>query len=158
MSLCLARGEPGPDPDNFGTWNTSEQWCALWPARELTDFDPGLVSLHTFGTLFGPVDGSELLKQDDWNRFALQMRADGLVSLFVNDAFLVAHPIRADNRPDSRWRVLIKDRAADTRLLLRDVTLWNEARYPVPDVQVAPAVAPNNDDDGQPPGGGPQWP
>ncbi len=157
IAVCLLQAEPGSQPEIFGTWERTEQWCAGWPARELADFDPDLVMLHEFGTDLGPVDAGAFLNQDDWNRFALQMRPDGRVSLFVNDRFLVSHPVRADNSADTRWRVLIVDRAADTRLFLRDVTLWNEARYPVPDVGIAPEAAPHADDDGQP-GGEPRQP
>ena len=133
IQLCLVQARRGKPEEILKAWAVTARVCAKWPARQLADFDPGLVQLLGVGTAMGPVDAGRYIDASGWNRMVLQMRADGLVSLFINDSFVVSHPVRANNAPGSRWRVLILDSAADTHAFLRDVTLWDEARYPVPD-------------------------
>jgi hypothetical protein len=133
ITLCLVQADRGEPEEILTAWAIRSRWCSRWPARELTDFDPAMVTLSGTAGGLGPVDAGEYLNPDGWNRFALQLRADGIVSLFINDAFVVSHPEPLNNAPGSKWRVLILDRAADTHVYLRDVALWDEARYPVPE-------------------------
>ncbi len=141
ITLCLVQAHRGEPEEILTAWAISSRWCSRWPARELTDFDPDMVSLSGTAGGLGPVDAGEYLNPDGWNRFALQLRADGRVSLFINDAFVVSHPKPLNNAPGSKWRVLILDRAADTHVYLRDVALWDEARYPVPERASADSLA-----------------
>lgn len=133
ITICLLQASPGEPEEIMTAWTITSRWCSRWPARELTDFDPAKVTLSGSAGVLGPVDAGDHLNPDGWNRFALQLRADGIVSLFINDHFVASHPKPVNNAPGSKWRILILDRAADTHVYLRDVALWDEARYPVPE-------------------------
>lgn len=131
--LCLVESQPGAAPHIWGDWLRSQRACLQWPGLNgVTDMDTTAVSFSVGSRYLGAIPLDTLLRPGEWERFALQLRTDGTVSAVVGDSVIATHPIRLRNHSTVRWRVSVRGAAVDTRLLLRDVTLWREERYGLP--------------------------
>jgi hypothetical protein len=129
VKLCLNRGRPLPEGSRASMdWHWEEGVCFLWPAAELEDFDPGEAMLAAPGPPLGPIPVDGLIREGDWNRLSLELQADGTLSTFLNGTRVHTLPWRLELE-EKRWRFVVIGRAADTRLLVRNATLWGEARY-----------------------------
>jgi DNA-binding SARP family transcriptional activator len=121
----------GADPRNPTYWTHRGGACVWYPARELLDF-----SRSEIGISIGPaaryVDLAGTLPAPGWTHLALQVRADGLVSVFVNRRFVAHAPLRLDMDPSAEWRVALFDAALDTQVQVRNLVVWPEPRYEVP--------------------------
>lgn len=129
VELCLDEAEPrGPDPlataeDPLG-WVTEQSLCVAYPGGELSRFSEDEFKLN------GIVHRLEdRLPPDGWTHVAVQLRADGEVSLALNRQVVVVSSLLAENGPDTRWRVVLGGAAVDTELHFRDLRLWDGPRY-----------------------------
>jgi hypothetical protein len=123
--ICLQRGE-GRGPD---VTSVVEEQCLMWPSGEGTDFNADAIWFQQLGSPIGAIPLGGLARPGEWTTFALQVLTDGRVFAVVNDSIVAEHPRRILHAPDKRFYISIYHAAADTELLLRDVTLWSEERY-----------------------------
>ncbi len=75
------------------------------------------------------IDVSEVFPTDDWVHVALQMRADGTVSLFLDRQHVADWPLRLANRLGTRWYVRVEATVEGTEALLRNLVLYPGMRY-----------------------------
>ncbi len=131
VRLCLTDGDPGELATNHANWVIRQEACLQWPALlGPTDVDTMAVTLSLAQVTLGAIPIDTLLQTGRWNRITLQMRADGRIWAAVNDSVIAAHPVPVRNDADVRWHISVVGHSVDTRLLLRDVTLWREERLP----------------------------
>jgi len=129
VQLCLDEAEPrGPDPsatagDPLG-WVTEQSLCVAYPGGELSRFAEDELKLNGIVHRL-----EEHLPPDGWTHVALQLRADGEVSLALDREVVVVSSLLARNGPDTRWRVVLGGAAVDTELRFRDLRLWDGPRY-----------------------------
>ncbi len=111
---------------------TPQEACLRYPRGLLSSFDP---TRGTFTVAAGfpqmVVDLSDHLPTDDWTHAALQMRADGTLTVLVNRTPVATSPLRLRNTADTEWRVALYGSSWETEALIRNFTLWDEPRYPV---------------------------
>ncbi len=130
--VCLVDGDPPPRPGVFSDWTLRQEACVIWPAASgPADIDTTAITLSSAGQPVGAVPIGSRLRSGRWERLGVQLRADGRFSVTVNDTVVAVHPLGVANQPDTRWRMVVRGAGVDTRLLLRDVTLWREERYGV---------------------------
>lgn len=112
--------------------NHNQEACFRYPHGLLSTFDGtrGTFEISSgFPTV--SVDLSAYLPTDDWTHVALQMRADGTLTLLVNRTPVATSPLRLRNTADTEWRVAMYGSSWETEALIRNFTLWDEPRYPV---------------------------
>ncbi|TVR59262.1 MAG: hypothetical protein EA422_15275 [Gemmatimonadales bacterium] len=109
-----------------------QEACFRYPRGFLSTFDPtrGTFEVATGFPQVG-VDLSAHLPTDDWAHAALQMRADGTLTLLVNRTPVATSPLRLRNGANTEWRVVMYGSSWETEALVRNFTLWDEPRYPV---------------------------
>lgn len=109
-----------------------QEACLRYPRGLLSTFDP---TRGTFAVASGfpqvAVDLSASLPTDEWTHAALQMRADGTLTVLVNRTPVATSPLRLRNTADTEWRVALYGSSWETEALIRNFTLWDEPRYPV---------------------------
>lgn len=111
-----------------------QEACFRYPSGSLSTFDPAKGTLEVApGFPRMDMDLSPHLPTDNWTHAALQMRADGTLTLLVNRTPVATSPLRMRNGPDTEWRVMLLGSSWETEALVRDFTLWEEPRYPVDD-------------------------
>jgi len=111
-----------------------QETCFRYPSGSLSTFDPAKGTLEVApGFPRMDMDLSPHLPTDNWTHAALQMRADGTLTLLVNRTPVATSPLRMRNGPDTEWRVMLLGSSWETEALVRDFTLWEEPRYPVDD-------------------------
>lgn len=137
IMLCLRDGDPGPDPSNHADWIKRQDACVTWPTGEGVDFRPDAFLFTVLNRAVGAIPIDTLLQPERWQRLAVQIRPDGLVSATVNDSVVGVHPIRVRNDSTARWHAVVIGHSVDNELLLRDLTLWSEERVsaPVPETR-----------------------
>lgn len=131
VTLCLWEADPpiDADPAWVPNWRARDQYCVRYPADELTGFDPTAMWLgpdSRLGIQGVPAPG---FGGEEWVEFGLQLRADGRLSAIANGEEVAVHPLLFDIDPDTRFRVLVLGRTADTELQARNLNLWRGARY-----------------------------
>ena len=132
FGLCLQESElrPGRNPADMESWAQRQQACLSYPAGELLRFDSLELSLAANGAprlIRLPGD----LPPRGWIHLALELRPDGVCAGFVNHRFVGQAPIRLDNEPRTRWRVLIIGSAVETNLFVRNLLLRSGAQHAV---------------------------
>jgi hypothetical protein len=94
----------------------------------LSSFDPATFSLQ--GRIpVGGIRRPDILPTEGWMHVAMVVAPDGQVRLLLNGEEATQGPVPLAMHPDFRWRVELLGRAADTRLLVRDLVLWEGMRY-----------------------------
>jgi DNA-binding SARP family transcriptional activator len=125
---------------NFPVGEGTESWygqtlgdalCIDYPVGEGETRDPQALRVSYTRTGFTEVaDLPEDFDTAAWTRLALQVRPDGIVSVFANRRFLrqLGFLVRV-NREDS-WKLLLYGASVDTEALVRSMTVWRGTRYP----------------------------
>jgi DNA-binding SARP family transcriptional activator len=104
--------------------------CLRYPRGELARFDPGALELRATSQFPGTkLDASHRLPSSDWVHVALGLRADGHLSAYLNRELVGSAPVRVQNGPDTRWRVLLLGSSWETEVLVRNLTVWEGLRY-----------------------------
>jgi hypothetical protein len=75
------------------------------------------------------LDVSGTFPTDGWTHVALQVRADGAVSLYLNREHAADWPLRLNNGPGTRWYVRVEATVQGTEALLRNLVLYPGMRY-----------------------------
>jgi DNA-binding SARP family transcriptional activator len=119
---------PGGNTRNNSDWDLRPGVDFRYPGRELLKFDP-MVASYSASNLPSFARVETLLILNDWNHLAIQLRADGHASAYLNRKFLVESPLPVRVQPGERWRVVIQGAAVDTELLVRNIVLWRELRF-----------------------------
>lgn len=103
--------------------------CFSQPAGELSSFD-STAYVFSSGTLpIGAVSRPDLFPSDDWKHVAIVLAPDGNARLLIDRKEVARLPLPVRMGNGTRWVVQINGRAADTRLLIRDLVLWEGMRY-----------------------------
>ena len=71
----------------------------------------------------------EEVDPSEWTQMALQIRPDGVLTLFVNGEPVRRIGFRIAVHPDELWRLRIFGASVDTEVLVRSVTVWTGLRY-----------------------------
>jgi DNA-binding SARP family transcriptional activator len=106
-----------------------ESACWRYPSDENSRFDP----LEAAATI-GPFSVGEWVRlpedysSADWNRLSLQVLPDGSMEVYSNQALIHSTETTLSSM-EGRWRIFVGGVSVDTRLLVREVTLWSGARY-----------------------------
>jgi len=130
IALCLADADPGSVDATVGQAAIRRRAaCFVYPAEILARFDPRNVALGVSPGYLTVVDVPEVLPTDDWVHVALQVRADGDVSLYLDHAFVARSPVRLPTEPLSQWVVFLDGEAVGTEVLVRNLAVWPEPRY-----------------------------
>lgn len=130
FGVCLHEVE-GPvrdDPENQGLTQVRQNTCFGYPANELAKFSA--TTVHFYNSSIGhDLELPSFFPTDGWTHVALELRADGATSLYLNRRLVhqLALPLR--NEPGTRWHVGLVNAATDTEVLVRRLVLWPGTRY-----------------------------
>jgi len=133
IRLVLGTAEPRPegDPSRWSGWQWDRQLVVTYPeAGPGGRFNPQRISIE--GTGWGYLDVPEEVQEGEWTHLAVQVRADGEVSFYMNHRYLGTAPGRLPVVPGEEWRVALLGSAVDTRLFVRNLVVWGEPRYHAP--------------------------
>ena len=75
------------------------------------------------------VDLEPHLPSDDWFEVALQFRPDGVVSAWVNREHVGTSPLHLHELETTRWRLQLIGSSWETEVLVRNLRVWEGARY-----------------------------
>ncbi len=132
VRFCLMDSEISSETDETIEWfdlALRQFVCFRYPGGDLAQFDPGKAGWinHLMGGI--PIDVGEHLPSDDWVHLAIQLRADGELSTFLNGEFVSRFPVRVRNDAEVRWRLGIFGHSVDTEVHVRNLALWPGMRY-----------------------------
>lgn len=128
FDLVLARVETLDGSLSSVSEPVSDRVSVGYPLGELERRDETHVHLGIGGIGFpGRIAGP--FASGDWNRLALQVRADGETSIWLNGEHVVTGRLHADLTRRDGWRIGLFGRAVDTELWVRDLIVWRGARY-----------------------------
>lgn len=133
IRLVLGTAEPRPDgdPSRWSGWQWDRQLVVTYPeAGPGGRFNPDRISIEGTGWRF--LDVPEEVQEGEWTHLAVQVRADGEVSFYMNHRYLGTAPGRLPLVPGEEWRVALLGAAVDTRLFVRNLVVWGEPRYTAP--------------------------
>jgi hypothetical protein len=128
IGICLTSGATPLTPGYERASRGSEGVCFEHPAAEQSHFDPTTYLFRTQGD-WSPVLRSSQLPSSGWQRVAIILAADGTARLLINQNEVARLQWPVYNGPEVQWHVEIGGRAADTRLFIRDLVLWEGVRY-----------------------------
>jgi DNA-binding SARP family transcriptional activator len=140
LSLCLWEdGQEARGPSGTPLMGL-DRFCLQYPSDEQLKFREDLASVVS-----GPSAGrrefsvAPFRPSDDWVHLALQVRADGATSVFL-DRRLASRPAgRLDLAPGQKWRINLYGASVGTDLWIRNLTLWRGERF---DADVGPVPSP----------------
>jgi DNA-binding SARP family transcriptional activator len=130
LSVCLwedGSGARGPSGMPLMPLN---RFCLQYPSDEQLKFREDLAAVLS-GSLSGLREFSvdPFLPSDDWVHVALQVRADGATSVFLNRRLASRPAGRLDLESGQEWRINLYGASVDTDLWVRNLTLWRGERF-----------------------------
>ena len=130
ITLFLGNGEPlnGRAGSAFEDWIWHDKAEITFPASEQTRIDSAHVRLDVNG-LTGLLVLPEEFDASRWSHAAIQLRADGEVRVFMDHTLIGVARVRVNTAAGARWRIGLLGSAIDTRLLARNLVLWDYPRY-----------------------------
>jgi hypothetical protein len=129
IDVCLTDSVLQADHSEEGSSTVrAEQICFRYPGDAFRRFDPLEAAFGTAvrGTRVPVPEG---VTRGEWISAAIQLRADGEVSLFVGHEFVTTLDVYASTTAWSTWRPEIGAYADGTDVLVRNVTLWPGLRH-----------------------------
>jgi hypothetical protein len=128
FALCLSDadvlpGRLGRDPWD---WETRAEVCFTYPAGFLQDFDSTVAAIR-MSRVTRHLRMPRALA-DGWRHVSVQIGPDGQVRIFVDRRHVLDMDVILHDVPARAWRVRILGSSVDTRLLVRDVSLWHGQR------------------------------
>jgi hypothetical protein len=103
--------------------------CVHYPAQEFQKLDPAQVAVITSPGPLKLARVPEALPSEDWVHIALQVRADGDVSLVVDRQRVASAPVTLQALPAKDWYLVIQGDALGTELYVRNLSIWPGERY-----------------------------
>jgi hypothetical protein len=103
--------------------------CIHYPALEFQKMNPAELALTTSPGALDLVRVPGALPADDWVHIALQVRADGDVSLVVDRQRITSAPVALQTLPGKEWYLVLQGDALGTELYVRDLRIWPGERY-----------------------------
>jgi hypothetical protein len=134
MRVCLVEGET--DPAGSGGLGSSGQTflCFVVPGQILTKYQADrALFLVRDNRYFHQVDVGRWFPSEDWVHVALQVRADGAPSLFLNREHVVSSQFKLPISEEDSWRVMLAGASVDTELLVRNLVVWRGERFDAED-------------------------
>lgn len=120
--------EPGEPLDRFIDSQQEQTVLFLAPPGEFASFDPASF-LFSSGGIAAQQRAPDALPANTWVHLAIVLTPDGKGRLLLNHKEVAHLQYPVHLAPDVRWRVQLTSRAADTKLLVRNLVLWEGARY-----------------------------
>jgi len=105
-----------------------EQVCFTHPSGQLTTFDPTAFRFMGLAPI-GPFRRPGIFPSNEWRHLALVLTPDGHATVHVDRTPVADLVVPGTNGPHLRWYVRIFGHSVDTRLLIRDLLLWEGMRY-----------------------------
>ncbi len=109
-----------------------EDVCFRYPRDEFQKLDPREGSFLIRSGLERPVRVPDVFPPEEWTHVAIQVRADGEVSLVVDREVVARSAVRIDTDPDNQWALMITGNAVEARPMIRNLTIWRELRSAAP--------------------------
>jgi hypothetical protein len=133
-TFCLMRYDAksaaaSETPDQLIDASVRSGICFSYPSAELSRFDPTAGSLIHMASRTTSGVRSAAFPPDDWVPIALQVLADGRVTLFVNRQQVAESRLKLEGVTYDDWRIDIQGHSVDTRLEVRNVTLWRDRQF-----------------------------
>lgn len=129
ITLFVGNGEPlsGRDGSAWEDWIWHDKAAVTFPAGEAGRPDSTHVRLDVNG-LSSPLSVPPDFDPARWSHIAIQLRADGDVRVFLDNDLVGAARVRVNTAAGARWRIGLLGAATDTRLLVRNLVLWDQPR------------------------------
>ncbi len=130
LGVCLRKADPGevrPDGSDLGSGRPSA--CFRYPAGELAHFDSNEAVLEVSPSVSTWIRRPDLIPAKEWTAVALQVRADGEVSLFLDREHVATSPVDLSTGDDGPWLLLLTGKSVGSDVLVRDLVIWEELRY-----------------------------
>jgi hypothetical protein len=130
LSVCLYEDQSGARGPAGMLLMPLNRFCLQYPSDEQLKFRDDLAMV-----LSGSVSGlrefsvAPVLPSDEWVHVALQVRADGATSIFLNRRLTATPAGRLDLAPGQKWRINLYGASVDTDLWIRNLTLWRGERF-----------------------------
>jgi hypothetical protein len=133
-TFCLMRYDAksaaaSETPDQLIDASVRSGICFSYPSAELSRFDPTAGSLIHMASRTTSGVRSAAFPPVDWVPIALQVLADGRVTLFVNRQQVAESRLKLEGVTYDDWRIDIQGHSVDTRLEVRNVTLWRDRQF-----------------------------
>lgn len=145
LAVCLRRGDPTEvRRDGSGLESGRASACFRYPARELAHFDPAEAVLEVSPSVSTWIRRPGLIPASEWTRVTLQVRADGQVSLFLDQEHVATSPVNLPTGEEGPWLLLLLGKSVGAPVLLRDLVIWEEVRYRVPSGRMEPVPPPGD--------------
>jgi len=130
IALCLADVDLAEIPLEAGNLTeTGEQACFMFPSREYEKMNPAEAALTVIPGTENRIRLPHLLPPSNWTHVALQLRADGQVTLVVDRQPVATNPIHIHTQPKHQWTVLVEGSAVGTEIFVRNLNIWRGIRY-----------------------------
>jgi hypothetical protein len=132
FELAVIDADPPADPDDadwYPSWNVRNEVRVRHPGLELGDFEAEMASVVVDQAHIRRLPLPGFPKEPGaWTRLVVQIAPDGLVSLLVDGRPVPMQRLTTELL-GSRPRILLRVRAVDTRLYVRDLAVWPQLRY-----------------------------
>jgi len=130
LAVCLREADPGDvQPEGSGLGSGRPSACFRYPANELAHFDPTEAVLEVSPSVSTWIRRPDLIPATGWTAVALQVRADGEVSLFLDREHAATSPVNLSTGDDGPWLLLLMGKSVGSEVLVRDLAVWEELRY-----------------------------
>lgn len=129
LLVCLTDGSvrrlaPGATELDQGT-----AACFRYPALDLDKMRPDEFAAWVTPGVASVQALPDLLPSDTWRHLAIQVRADGETTFFLQQRPVYRSPFPLPKKPDATWRLVLSGKSVGTRLLVRDLLIWPEPRF-----------------------------
>jgi hypothetical protein len=129
FGFCIQDVDHGKSRLETGVLAYESGACVHYPAEEFQKMDPSQLSLITSPGPLKMVRVPDALPSDDWVHIALQVRADGDVSLVVDRERIASAPVTLQALPGKDWYLVVQGDAVGTELYVRNLSIWPGERY-----------------------------
>jgi hypothetical protein len=136
--VCLKGQDTGGVTNPSRAIYFEKEYCLIFPSLEMAKRQDNLMHVTCGETPYSfEVNGAPFLPSRDWVHLALQIRPDGLSSIFLNreQINVSRYPALPNN---FTWKIELAGASVDTELLVRNLTLWRGERFPVKEGEADP--------------------
>jgi hypothetical protein len=130
VHVCLSEEDPESIDSRGIPISRATEFCLGYPSHEQLKFRADLARVAA-SPLSPPQEFSvaPALPSDDWVHVALQARADGTTSVFLNRQLAFKPTGRLNLQSGGNWSIRIQGASVGTDLWIRNLTLWRGERF-----------------------------